>query len=184
VGAHGAELQRIGVPTERIDALETFLDLLERWNRRVDLTAARDPSRRVDVLVRDPFDARDLVEGPTLLDVGSGNGSPGLVLALLRPELQVTLLEPRLKRWAFLREACRELQRPDIRVARERHDQFEGLARTVTLRALRVELASLAPLVAPGGLVLVFGAGRSPTAQLRVEPRGGFRGQAFRRCST
>jgi len=184
VGAHGAELLRIGVPSERVDALEAYLDLLERWNRRVDLTAAREASGRVDVLVRDPLAARDLVEDPSLLDVGSGNGSPGLVLSLLRPELQVTLLEPRLKRWAFLREACRELGRPDVRVVRARHDQFEGVARTVTLRALQVDLASLTPLVEPGGLVLVFGMGRSPTGQLRAEPIVGFRGQAFRRCST
>jgi len=54
----------------------------------------------------------------------------------------------------------------------------------VTLRALQVDLASLTPLVEPGGLVLVFGMGRSPPGQLRAEPIVGFRGQAFRRCST
>jgi len=184
VATHRAELARIGVPPERVETLDAYLELLGRWNRRVDLTAAQDPIRRVEVLVRGPLEAETLVEGPTLLDVGSGNGSPGLVLALLRPELEVTLLEPRLKRWAFLREACRELQRPDIRVVQKRHDQFEGVGQTVTLRALQVELGSLERLVAPGGLVLVFGAGRVPTPRLRADPQARFRGQAFRRCST
>ncbi len=93
----------------------------------------------------------------TLVDVGSGNGSPGLVLALLRDDLEVTLLEPRARRWAFLREAARAAGRP-VRVLRFRHDSYPGPpARTVTLRALAVPLAELAPLVEPGGRVLVFG---------------------------
>jgi 16S rRNA (guanine527-N7)-methyltransferase len=98
-----------------------------------------------------------LEPGP-LLDVGSGNGSPGLVLALLRPALPATLLEPRLKRWAFLREAARDAGRPDVDVRRERHDQYRGRpADTVTVRALAVPPAELAPLLRPGGRLLVFG---------------------------
>ena len=93
----------------------------------------------------------------SLIDVGSGNGSPGLVLALLRDDLEVTLLEPRARRWAFLREAARAAGRP-VRVLRYRHDSYPGPpARTVTLRAVAVPLAELAPLVEPGGRVLVFG---------------------------
>jgi 16S rRNA (guanine(527)-N(7))-methyltransferase RsmG len=185
VGIHGQELRRVGVPDGRVDALDAYLALLERWNRRVDLTAARDARARVEILVRDAVRARDIVEGPSLLDVGSGNGSPGLVLALLRPELRVTLLEPRLKRWAFLREACRTLGRPDVSVERQRYQDYGGSARTVTLRALQAGLESLGHLVAPGGLLLVFGTGREPTPGLRAEPLpSGFRGQAFRHCST
>ena len=55
--------------------------------------------------------ARALPAPGALVDVGSGNGSPGLVLALLRDDLSVTLLEPRQKRWAFLREASRRAGR-------------------------------------------------------------------------
>ena len=51
--------------------------------------------------------AAHLPEPGSLIDVGSGNGSPGLVLALVRDDLEVTLLEPRARRWAFLREAAR-----------------------------------------------------------------------------
>jgi len=101
--------------------------------------------------------AAGLAAPGTLIDVGSGSGSPGLVLALLRDDLEVTLLEPRARRWAFLREAARAAGRP-VRVLRLRHDTYPGPpARTVTLRAVAVPLAELAPLVEPGGRVLVFG---------------------------
>jgi 16S rRNA (guanine527-N7)-methyltransferase len=111
----------------------------------------------VRVLVGDVLPASPLPAPGTLLDVGSGNGSPGLVLALLRDDLDVTLLEPRARRWAFLREAARAAGRP-VRVLRVRHDGYPGPpARTVTLRALALPLAELAALVSPGGLVLVFG---------------------------
>jgi 16S rRNA G527 N7-methylase RsmG len=98
-----------------------------------------------------------------LLDVGSGNGSPGLVLAALRPDLPATLLEPRRKRWGFLREAARAVGRPDVDVRRSRHDAYDGPpARTLSVRALAVPPGELAPLVAPGGRLLVWG----------PEPRG------------
>ena len=109
------------------------------------------------LLVADVLPAAPLPEAGSLLDVGSGNGSPGLVLALVRDDLEVTLLEPRARRWAFLREAARAAGR-SVRVLRLRHDGYGGpRARTVTLRALAVPLAELAPLVVPGGRVVVFG---------------------------
>ena len=102
-----------------------------------------------------------LAVGPRLLDVGSGNGSPGLVLAILRPDLHVTLLEPRTKRWAFLREAARAAGLPTVEVLRARHDGYEGRpATTVTVRALRLPLEELVPLVEPGGRLLLLGASR------------------------
>jgi len=102
--------------------------------------------------------------GPgSLLDVGSGNGSPGLVFSLLEPHRAATLLEPRAKRWAFLREAARAGGREDIRVLRQRHDAYTGPpAANVTVRGLRLSLRALEPLVEPGGRLLVFGAPPAP----------------------
>jgi 16S rRNA (guanine527-N7)-methyltransferase len=109
-------------------------------------------------LVASVVPAAGLPEEGTLLDVGSGNGSPGLVIALLREELEVTLLEPRTRRWAFLREAARRAGRPDVRVLRVRHDTYPGPpARTVMLRGLVLPLRELAPLVEPGGRLIVLG---------------------------
>jgi 16S rRNA (guanine527-N7)-methyltransferase len=110
-----------------------------------------------------------------LIDIGSGNGSPGLVLALLRDDLEVTLLEPRARRWAFLREAARAAGRSGVRVLRLRHDACPGPpAATLTLRALWLPLEELVPLVEPAGRIVVFG-GRprdAPGLERTAEGRG------------
>jgi 16S rRNA (guanine527-N7)-methyltransferase len=114
--------------------------------------------------------ARHLPASGRLIDVGSGNGSPGLVLALLRDDLHVTLLEPRQKRWAFLREAARRAG-VTVEVLRARHDQYEGApADTVTIRALALPLRALRPLVAPRGRLLVFGTPPPEDPALEREP--------------
>jgi 16S rRNA (guanine527-N7)-methyltransferase len=125
----------------------------------VNLTAARTPEERVRLLVAAVLPALPLVRPGHLLDVGSGNGSPGLVFALARDDVHATLLEPRAKRWAFLREATRAAGASSrIDVIRSRHDAYDGPpAVTVTIRALALPLPTLAPLVVPGGRLLVFG---------------------------
>ncbi len=104
-----------------------------------------------------------LVGAFDLIDLGSGNGSPGLVLAVLSPGLRVRLLEPRGRRWAFLREAARVVGAVGVEVLRERHDQHRGPAATrLSLRALRLPLAELAPLLQPGGRLLSWGPAWEP----------------------
>lgn len=154
---HRPALEALGLGGEGVSRLAAYLDTLAAWSRRVNLTGARTPAERVRVLVAGVLPAAPLLEPGSLIDVGSGNGSPGLVLALLRDDLEVTLLEPRARRWAFLREAARSAGRR-VRVLRQRHDAYTGpAARTVTLRALSLPLAQLAGLVEPGGRVVVFG---------------------------
>jgi 16S rRNA (guanine527-N7)-methyltransferase len=106
------------------------------------------------VLVRPVLPLADLLEGD-VLDVGSGNGSPGLVLAVLRPELAVTLLEPRQRRWAFLCEASRVVSMPRLQVLRLRYQEYAGPpVRTLLARGLGAEAEALARLVASGGQLL------------------------------
>lgn len=101
---------------------------------------------------------RTLLGPGDLIDVGSGNGSPGLVIAALDPGRGVCLLEPRARRWAFLREAARAMGRPEVRVLRCRHDAYPGPpAANVTLRALRVPAPELLPLLSAGGRLFVLG---------------------------
>ncbi len=144
------------------DRLEAYLEAVAEWSPRVNLTGARTADARVDVLVAGVLAARSLPAPGSLIDVGSGNGSPGLVLALLRDDLEVTLLEPRQRRWAFLREAARRAGRP-VEVRRERHDQYPGPpAATITVRALALPLGELRRLLRPDGRALVFGAPPAP----------------------
>ena len=91
--------------------LQTYLDVLLRWNARTNLTAIRDPERIVERHFGESlFCAAHLpAKAQTALDFGSGAGFPGLPIALARPELQVTLTESQGKKVAFLRELIREL---------------------------------------------------------------------------
>ena len=147
----------------------------------MNLTGASTPEGRVALLVEPVLPAAPHARPGRLLDVGSGNGSPGLVLALVRPELSVALLEPRQRRWAFLREACRAAGRPDVDVLRQRHDEYSGPpAATVTVRGLDLSLSDLAPLVEPGGRALVFGRRRAGEPGWSEEP-GAVGLQVFRR---
>jgi 16S rRNA (guanine527-N7)-methyltransferase len=156
--AHDALLEEAGVPAFARQALGSYLALLEAWSKRVNLTAARTPRQRVKVLVEPALFLRPLLRAGSLLDVGSGNGAPGLLLALLEPGRRVTLLEPRARRWAFLREAARACDRVDVDVRRERHEDYRGpRADNVTVRALRLPQAALRRLIAPGGQALISG---------------------------
>lgn len=167
---HASALAALPLPPEVAAALCGYLDLLAAWSGRVNLTGARTPQQRVETLVADILPAAPALEPGNLLDVGSGNGSPGLVLALLRPDIETTLLEPRARRWAFLREAARAVGRPDVRVYRVRHDGYSGPpVRNVTLRGLDLPLAALEPLVVAGGQVLALGGSPAPARGFREE---------------
>ena len=101
---------------------------------------------------------------------------PGLVLALLRDDLEVTLLEPRARRWAFLREAARRAGPLRGGGAAARHDAYSGPpAATVTAARAALPLAELLPLVRPGGRLIVFGrpAARSRRLSARRLPGRG-----------
>ena len=157
-GSHRQALLRCGLEAASFPGLAAYLDLLAEWSARVNLTGAGSPEERVEILVASVLPLLPWLLPGRLLDLGSGNGSPGLVLALLRPDLKATLLEPRMRRWAFLKEAARAAGRPEIEILRLRHDAFTGEpAQTVTLRALALPLAELSGLVVPRGRVIVLG---------------------------
>lgn len=107
------------------DVLARYLDLVVEWNARIDLTAARGPGELVDLFVADALVLATHARAEQWVDVGSGAGAPGLPLALIAPELRVTLVEPRSKRVAFLRSALGTLARTDVQVTRARCDELE-----------------------------------------------------------
>ena len=104
----------VEVPASILPQLSTYLDLLLKWNARTNLTAIRDPEE----IVRRHFGEGLFVatqldpDTTTLLDFGSGAGLPGLPIALLRPDIQVTLAESQNKKATFLREVVRTLNLP------------------------------------------------------------------------
>lgn len=104
-----AEALRCAIPRHVRDELLQFAALVQQWNARMDLTAAKGSAQLAEVLFADALvlSRRELIaEGSRVLDVGSGAGAPALPLAILRSDLSVTLLEPLRKRTAFMRTAC------------------------------------------------------------------------------
>jgi 16S rRNA (guanine527-N7)-methyltransferase len=98
-------------PASLLPQLSVYLDLLLKWNARTNLTAIRSPEEIVRRHFGESlFAARHLDPGElTLLDFGSGAGFPGLPIALLRPDIHVTLAESQNKKATFLREVVRTL---------------------------------------------------------------------------
>ena len=152
-------LQGLSAITDKAarEKLGRYLDCLRQWSKKINLTGAETTEAAFSTLVLPILGAEGLLSG-TVIDVGSGNGSPGLILAALRPDLKFTLLEPRAKRWAFLREAARAMGVQNVVVLRERSDTYGGPpADTATMRAVGLDPQALRPLLAAPGCVLVFG---------------------------
>lgn len=115
-----------------------YLDLLLKWNARLNLTAIREPGEIVQRhFVECIFAARHLpAEIRTLLDFGSGGGFPGIPIALCKPGIHVTLGESQLKKAVFLREVVRTLGLGDTEVYSGRAEGLDQTFDAVTLRAV------------------------------------------------
>lgn len=111
-----------------------------------------------------------LPDSGELVDIGSGAGLPGLVLAMLRPRLDVVLLEPMLRRVVFLNECVAELQLPNVQIVRGRAEDMSGKIRACLATARAVApldrlLAWAAGLLAPEGTLLAI-KGQNAEAEL------------------
>ena len=130
--------------------LLAYLDLLARWNRTYNLTAIRDPREMVTRHLLDSLAMVPHVTGlPTLADLGTGPGLPGIPLAIALPALEVTLVESNGKKARFLREAVRTLRLANAEVAESRIEAVDrpGAFAAITARAL----ATLPDILAAGG---------------------------------
>lgn len=174
----------VDLSDEQVEQLLTYLELLLRWNKKINLTAIRTPEECVTRHFGESFLlARALRVTGSLLDVGSGAGFPGLALKILVPELSTTLLEPVGKKRAFLREAASRCQMSSVEVvastiqeasSKDKHGDFD----LITIRAVG-NLDQLLPyafsvLRAQGSLCLWVGSDQAEDvmrANLAVEWR-------------
>jgi 16S rRNA (guanine527-N7)-methyltransferase len=154
------------IPEPVAGALVAYFELLQRWNRKINLTSLSDPDEALDRLILEPVAAAEhLPSHGRLADLGSGGGSPAIPLALVLGASKLLMVESRSRKAAFLREAAREVHLPAIVEA----GRFEDVSRQaayahhfdlVSVRAVRPDAAALgasADLVRPGGLVALFG---------------------------
>ena len=168
-----AEVAGVLVSSELARQLAAYLELLAKWNRTINLTALPvDPPTdgAIDRLIIEPLIAAKLVgsEDRLCIDVGSGGGSPALPMALACPDLGMILVESRVRKAAFLREAIRHLGLTTAKVENCRMEalasrpECQGRADLITMRAVRPDgelLSTVIPILRPGGRLLLFGHG-------------------------
>ena len=160
--------------------ISTYIDLLLRWNARINLTAIRNEEEIVTrhfgeslFAARQLFPAetaqcrRERPRSCTLIDVGSGAGFPGLPIKIWAPEIDLTLIESNQKKATFLRELTRTLTLTNINVFPGRAEAYPNPpAEVVTLRAVEhfeTVLPIATSLVAPRGrLALLIGRAQLP----------------------
>ena len=145
----GCERLDLRLPDGACAHLAAYLTLLERWNRAYNLTAVREPEAMVVRHLLDSLSILPWLEGPRVLDVGSGAGLPGIPLAIARPECQFCLLDSNGKRTRFLTQVTAELHLPNVGVVRSRVEDYRPatLFNSVVSRAF----ATLAELVVDAG---------------------------------
>jgi 16S rRNA (guanine527-N7)-methyltransferase len=151
-----------------------LLDELERWNRKVNLTAVRDREQMHVLHIADSLAARPLLEGHRILDVGTGPGFPGLPLAIVEPEREFTLVDSNNKKIRFVEHAAALLGLDNVIAVKARAEDYAPGHRfdTVIARAL----ASLPKLVEIAGHhvreggVFVALKGRYPAEELEELP--------------
>ena len=148
---------------QQLTQISTYIDLLLRWNARINLTSIRDEENIVTRHFGESFFACRIAmpHHPTrLADVGSGAGFPGLPIKIYAPKTHVTLIESNNKKATFLREVIRALNLAEADVFAKRAEDFPaGSVDLVTLRAVeRFEsaLQAAARLVAPSGRLLLL----------------------------
>lgn len=143
--------------TGELGQIEQYLLLLERWNRSINLTAlplSGFPDRTLDRLIMESLVAAAHVEDSSLmwLDLGSGGGSPAIPLKIVRQRLNLTMVESRARKGAFLRQAIQALGLDGATVLTVRLEQLatKGFSRSadlVTVRALRIDEATLSAII-------------------------------------
>jgi 16S rRNA (guanine527-N7)-methyltransferase len=170
------------LPDEILDQVSVYFELLERWNRKINLTALDDPDEAIDRILLEPLlAAKYLPPGsPVLLiDVGSGGGSPAIPLTIMGGNrIRLTMVEVKTRKSAFLREAVRRLElsaevensrfeellaRPDL------HERFD----VMSVRAVRVDpklLMSLQAFLKPHASLLLFRGPSGPEVPGNVMP--------------
>ncbi|MCB1997989.1 MAG: 16S rRNA (guanine(527)-N(7))-methyltransferase RsmG [Burkholderiaceae bacterium] len=136
----GASSARDGAEREAL--LERYLALLSHWNKVYNLTAVRDPAQMRTQHVADsesivgPLERHAAGRPLKILDVGSGGGLPGVVLAIHRPDWDVTCVDTVAKKAGFIRQVALELGLPNLHAEHARVEQLQSArADVVTSRA-------------------------------------------------
>ena len=111
-------------PDGTAEKLNTLIDELSKWGRKVNLTAIRDRNEMITSHLLDSLVAAPLLEGDRILDVGTGAGFPGLPLAIVQPERQFTLLDSNNKKIMFVQHAAGLLGLGNVSAVKARGEDY------------------------------------------------------------
>ena len=153
-----------------------FLHLLVKWNRAYNLTAVRQPEQMVTRHLLDSLVVGPYLQGPRILDVGTGAGLPGIPLALAYPDCQFTLLDSNGKKIRFISQVVAELGLVNVDVVQSRVEAYQPASpfNTVTARAyssIEELVKQTGHLLAEGGQYLIM-KGAYPVAEIEAMPAG------------
>lgn len=114
----------ISLEDNKKNQLIQYVSLLDKWNKAYNLTSVRDPGEMLIRHILDSIVVAPYLKGSRFIDVGTGPGLPGIPLAIVRPELQFTLLDSLGKRVRFLRQVQHELHLENITPVQSRVEDF------------------------------------------------------------
>ncbi len=185
---HGGKQLGLPLGAEEYERLLVYYAELAKWSRRINLIARDTPERQIienhflDSLTLLPLLQEQESDSVHLLDVGTGAGFPGLVLATVMPEGRFTLVEPRQKRVTFLRHLIRTLQLTNTEVVADRIEPhtaaWQGRFSYITSRAVAeplVFLPLIRPLATPETRVILMLARTEMLTGIEQIPSGGWR---------
>ena len=122
--ADGIIEMNLQVSQQAQEKLLAYLKLLQKWNKVYNLTSVRDPLDMVILHLLDSLSVLSYIKANSLLDVGSGGGLPGIVLAICMPELQVTTIDTVQKKTIFMRQVKGELGLNNCEVIHARVEKY------------------------------------------------------------
>ncbi|MCG8313278.1 MAG: 16S rRNA (guanine(527)-N(7))-methyltransferase RsmG [Pseudomonadales bacterium] len=121
----GIEKLNLQVDDQQQLVMIEFLKLLEKWNKAFNLTSINRVEEMVIKHLLDSLSVNPWVLGPSVLDVGTGAGIPGMPLAIANPEIRFTLLDTNGKKTRFIKQACVELGVRNVKVVQARIESFK-----------------------------------------------------------
>ena len=121
----GLHRMSLNLSDQMIDQLMVYLNLIEKWNRVYNLTAIRERDEMIKLHFLDSLSILNHLEMEHVLDVGSGAGFPGIVLAITKPELKVTVMDSVNKKTTFMQQVKSELSLTNLNVVNARVEDYQ-----------------------------------------------------------
>ena len=121
----GLHRMSLNLSDQMLDQLMVYLNLIEKWNRVYNLTAIRERDEMIKLHFLDSLSILNHLEMEHVLDVGSGAGFPGIVLAITKPELKVTVMDSVNKKTTFMQQVKSELSLTNLNVVNARVEDYQ-----------------------------------------------------------